>query len=236
MSDKTPKNENPHEGHRARVKTRYRTCGLDGFADHEVLEMLLFYCTPRGDTNPRAHKMLKQFGSLHNLFEADVEALMQRPNCSENVAILLNLVPALANRYCRSKTNQRLRLDNSRVAGEYAMGLFVGHSIERFYVLCIDSQLRLKNTVLVSEGTVDETAVYPREVARAAIQDKVSNVILAHNHPGGSLKPSRADAEVTRQISEGMAHLGIKVLDHIIVAGDTYYSFSARGQLVAGYL
>ena len=126
-------------------------------------------------------------------------------------------------------------MDSAHAAGEYAMGLFIGQSVERFYVFCLDSQLRLKNTALISEGTVDEAAVYPREVARVAIQDKVTKVILAHNHPGGSLRPSRADFEVTRQISDGLPYLGITVLDHIIVAGDTYYSFAARNQLVAGY-
>ncbi|MCL2404390.1 MAG: DNA repair protein RadC [Defluviitaleaceae bacterium] len=236
MADKTPKKENPHEGHRERMRARYRTGGLDGFADHEVLEMLLYYCTPRGDTNARAHAMLNKFGSLHNLFEADVEALIQRLGCTENVAVLLNLIPALSNRYFRSKISQKLKLDSERAAGEYAISLFVGHSVEHFYVFSLDTQLRLKNTALISEGTVDEAAVYPREVAQVAIQDKVANVILAHNHPGGSLKPSRADYEVTRQITEGLAYFGVKVLDHIIVAGDTYYSFAARGQLVTGYL
>jgi len=229
------KKNHPHEGHRERMRTRYRAGGLDNFADHEVLELLLYYCTPRGDTNPRAHKMLEKFGSLHNLFEADVEALMERLGCSENVAVLLNLIPALANRYSISKRSQKLRLLNDRIAAEYAMDLFVGHAVERFYVFCLDAQLRLKNTALISEGTVDEAAVYLREVAKAAFQDKVANIILAHNHPGGSLRPSRADYDVTRRVTEGLDYFGVKVRDHIIVAGDTYYSFAARGQTVKGY-
>ncbi|MCL2378239.1 MAG: DNA repair protein RadC [Defluviitaleaceae bacterium] len=236
MKDNKPKKENPHDKHRIRMRARYRTGGLDGFADHEVLEMLLYYTQPRGNTNPRAHEMLNQFGSLHNLFEADVEALMERLGCTENVAVLINMVPALANRYFRSKISQKLRLDSERAAGEYAMDLFLGHSVERFYVFCLDSQLRLKNTTLISEGTVNEAAVYPREVARAAFQDKVTNVILAHNHPGGSLRPSIADSDVTRMITAGLSFFDIKVLDHIIVAGDTYFSFAARKLHVAGYL
>jgi len=234
--DKRPKKDSPHEGHRERMRTRYRAGDLDGFADHEVLEMLLYYCYPRGDTNQRAHGMLKQFGSLHNLFEADVETLMERLKCSENVAVLLNLIPALANRYYRGKRSRKFKLDSEHAAGEYAMDLFIGQTVERFYVFCLDSRFRLKNIALISEGTVDETAVYPREVARVAIQDKVAHVILAHNHPGGSLRPSLADADITRRISEGLAYLGVKVVDHIIVAGDTYYSFAARGQSVSGYL
>jgi len=226
----------PHEGHRDRFRAKYLANGLDGFHDHEVLELLLYYCYPRGDTNERAHKMLNEFGSLPNLFEADVETLMERLNCTENVAVMLNLVPALANRYFRSKWSRKVVLNTVRSAGEYAIDLFVGHTMERFYVLSLDSQRRLNNTTLISKGTVDEAAVYPREVIKVAIQDKVTGVILAHNHPGGSMRPSRADMEVTRQIVDGLQFIGVEVLDHIIVAGDTYYSFAARGQLVAGYL
>ena len=231
-----PNKKHPHEGHRERMRTRYRNEGLDGFADHEVLELLLYYCYPRGDTNPRAHEMLGKFGSLHNLFEADIETLIERLNCSENIALLLNLMPGLANRYFRSKWNKKqVALESALVAGEYAIDLFVGHTVEMFYVLSLDNKRRLINTTVISKGTIDEAAIYPREVVRAAIQDNATCVILTHNHPGGTLKPSNADMDVTRQIIDGLSFINVDVLDHIIVAGDTYYSFAARGQFVAGY-
>jgi len=230
-----PMDKHPHGGHRDRFRARYISGGLEGFHDHEVLELLLYYCYPRGDTNPRAHMMLGEFGSLHNLFEADVETLMERLNCTENVAVLLNLIPALANRYFRSKWSRKVTLNSVKAAGDFAIDLFVGHTVERFYVLSLDSQGRLINTTLISKGTVDEAAVYPREVIRVAIQDKVTSVILTHNHPGGYLRPSQADLDVTRQIVEGLQYIGVNVLDHIVVAGDTYYSFAARGQFVKGY-
>jgi len=228
--------DHPHHGHRERVKEKYKKSGLEGFHDHEVLEMLLYYCYPRGDTNPIAHKMLKEFGSLHNLFEADIDTLKERLKCSENIAVLLNLIPALSGRYFRSKWNRKVQINTAKAAGEYAIDLFVGHTVESFYVLSLDSQRRLLNTSVISKGTVDESAVYPREVIKVAIQDKVTSVILTHNHPGGSMRPSRADMEVTRQIVEGLQFIGVSVLDHIVVAGDTYYSFAARGQFVSGYL
>ena len=231
-----PEPKHPHEGHRERMRARYRTAGLKGFHDHEVLELLLYYCYPRGDTNPRAHEMLAKFGSLHNLFEADVETLMERLNCSENIAVLLNLVPALAHRYFNSKWDKKhLILDKVCIAGEYAIGLFVGKTSEQFYVLSLDNKRRLINTVLISEGTIGETAIYTREIARAAIQDKATCIILTHNHPGGTLRPSNADIEVTRKVMEWLGFINVDVLDHIIVAGDTYYSFASRGQFVAGY-
>ena len=231
-----PPSDHPHGGHRERVRARYRKSGLDCFHDHEVLEMLLYYCYPRGDTNPRAHKMLAEFGSLHNLFDADVEALMDRLGCSENIAVLLNLMPAIANRYFRSKWDSKTIIHNAQAAGEYVINLFLGLSVEHFYVLSLDAQRRIINTSLISKGTVNEAAVYPREVAKVAIQDKAVSVILAHNHPGGSLRPSKADLDVTRQIVDGLGFIGLDVLDHLIVAGDTYYSFAARGQFVTGYV
>jgi len=160
---------------------------------------------------------------------------MERLSCTENVAVLLNLMPALANRYFRSKWSRKVNLNTAKAAGDYAIDLFVGFTEERFYVLSLDSQRRLSGATLISKGTVDEAAVYPREVMRVAIHDKVTSVILAHNHPGGSLRPSRADLETTRQIVEGLQFIGVTVIDHIIVAGDTYYSFAARKQFVAGY-
>jgi len=232
----TPDKPNHHHGgHRNRMRARYRREGLDHFAEHEVLELLLYYCYPQRNTNDIAHKMLKEFGSLHHLFEADVETLMARPGCTENIAVLLNLMPALANRYFQSKWNRKLTINDAKTAGAYAIDLFVGLTVERFYLISLNARNRLNGTILISEGTTDESAVYPREVAKAALQSQASAIILAHNHPGGTLKPSRGDLEVTRQLVNWLAVINIPVLDHIIVAGDTYYSMAERRQHVMGY-
>jgi DNA repair protein RadC len=217
------------------MRLRYRAQGLDGFAEHEVLELLLYYCYPRCDTNEIAHNMLKEFGSLHNLFEADVESLMSTLNCSENIAVFLNLLPAVANRYFRSKWGASVILDDEKIAGEYAIDLFVGQTVEKFYVLCLDKKFKLINAALISKGTLDESAVYPREVVGAALKNNATAIILAHNHPGGSIRPSRNDMETTRRIVEGTELIRLDVLDHIIVAGDAYYSFATRRQYVKGY-
>jgi len=239
---------NPHEKHRSRVRLRFSENGLDGFAHHEVLELLLYYCYPRQDTNEIAHRMLREFGSLSNLFEAEVDVLMARLGCSENIAVLLNLVPALTRRYFQDRWQGRVTIDDPRTAGEYCIGLFAGYVVERFYVISLDMQNRLIATTLISEGTVDEAAYYPREIAKAALHNHAGAIILTHNHPGGNLRPSQPDLEVTRRISDGLQFVGVPVLDHIIVAGDKYYSMAARANepvsgrvprrdklLVAGY-
>jgi len=231
------KKENPNAGHRSRMKARYLKNGIEDFHDHEVLEILLYYCYPQKNTNDIAHRMLKEFGSLHNLFEADVEILTKTLGCTENIAILLNLIPQLANRYFRSRWSNKVVLDSMEVAAEFAMNLFVGNTVECFYVLCLDAQQKLIQTSRVSKGTLDETAVYPREVVREVIKHNAASVIVTHNHPGGTIRPSPADNEATRIISEGLNFIGVTLIDHIIVAGDKYFSYAARnhGRFVKGY-
>jgi DNA repair protein RadC len=227
--------DNPHKKHRERMRKRYRSEGLDGFHDHEVLVLLLYYCYAQCDTNPHAHRMLKEFGSLHNLFETDVESLMKTLNCSENIAVLLNFIPALANRYFRSKWEHNVKIQDAKTAGNYAIDLFVGETVEKFYVLCLDKKCRLINTVLISEGTPDETSVYLRKIMEAALKNNATAVILVHNHPGGTFAPSRADITATREVINSLDTINITVPDHIIVAGDKYHSFAAKRQFVRGY-
>jgi DNA repair protein RadC len=227
--------ENPHANHRFRVRKRYREAGFGAFAEHEVLELLLYYCYPRCDTNTIAHKMINAFGSLHNLMDADINDVMERCGVSENTAVLVTMIPSLAGFYMRSKWSQKVPLDNERAAGAFACDLFVDSTAECFYVLSLDSKRRLNHVSMISEGSLTESAVYPREIVSEALRHKASFVVLAHNHPSGSVQPSQHDLDVTRKIVGGLDFIGIKVLDHFITAGEKYYSFAARRQHVAGY-
>ena len=218
-----------HEGHRQRVKTRYLTEGLDAFEDHQVLEMLLFFCIPMKDTNELAHKMLQEFGSLPGLFEADSNDICKHCGVSENTAILVSLIPSLARRYFKGKWGDKPVISSSSKAGEYAVTLFAGRTYEAFFAICLDSQNRVNYAALVHEGTINEAPVYPRLIVEAALRHQASSLILAHNHPGGSLQPSNADIEVTKKIITAIEAISIKVMDHIIVAGDNFYSFAEKG-------
>jgi len=218
-----------HQGHRQRVKKRYLNEGLDAFEDHQVLEMLLFYCIPMKDTNELSHKMIREFGSLAGLFEADPRDICRRCGVSENTAILISAIPSLARRYFKSKWGKKPVLNSSTIAGEYAISLFAGRTYEAFFVICLDSQNGVNNAVLVHEGTINEAPVYPRIIVETALRHQANSIILAHNHPGGSLQPSREDMEITRRISTALNAISIKVVDHIIVGGDKYMSFAERG-------
>lgn len=223
--------ENLHQGHRQRVRARYIKEGLDAFQDHQVLEMLLFYSIPRKDTNELAHKMLQEYGSLVNLFEAHPLDIVKRCGVNEITAVLLSLIPSLSRRYNQRKWGEKPDLSDSSRAGKYATSLFIGKTYECFYVICLDAQNRVNCADLVHEGTINETPVYPRIIVEKALLHKANSIILAHNHPGGSLRPSSADIEVTHKIKDALNHIKINVVDHIIVAGDRFFSFAENRML-----
>jgi len=221
-----------HKGHRERLRDRYiAENGLEGFSDHQILEMLLYYCYPQGDTNEKAHMMLNEFGGLSNLMESNVQDIMRRCNVTKRIAVLITLIPHLSKRYAMSKWSKRALIDSVQKAGEYAKTLFIGKVTEHFYVICLDSQRRLLYPSLVAEGSLNDIAIYPRKIVEEALKHQASYAILAHNHPSGALKPSQNDLDSTFVINRALAPLDITILDHIIVAGEEFYSFSENEQL-----
>lgn len=215
-----------HEGHRERVKNRYLKEGLDSFEDHQVLELLLFFSIPRCDTNETAHRLMKKYGSLSAVFEADVSDLMKTEGIGKNSAILLSLIPSLARKYFTDRWGSRPILNTSYKAGQYAVSLLAGKTYEAFYVICLDSANKVNFAALVHEGTINEAPVYPRIVVETALRHKANSVILAHNHPGGTLDASMADISITKKIIAALEPISVKVLDHIIVAGNNFRSFA----------
>ena len=186
---------NLHEGHREKVKQRFIEEGLNAFEDHQVLELLLFYTIPRKDTNEMAHRLLEKFGTLESLFDSKPEELVKKGKVTRNTAIFLSMVPELARRYMMLKQGRKPVLDSSSKAGQFITTLFIGKTYEAFYVCCLNSQNQLNYAALVHEGTINEAPVYPRLIVETALRHQASSIILAHNHPGGSLKPSNADIE-----------------------------------------
>ncbi|MGI6064958.1 MAG: RadC family protein [Bacillota bacterium] len=218
-----------HEGHRGRLKTRFLEEGLDGFEDHQVLELLLFFSIPRKDTNVIAHQLLKKFGSLTGVFDADPKDLAKTSGIGENSSILLSLIPSLTRRYALDRWGKRPVLDGTAKAGEYVLSLFAGRTYEAFYIICLDSQLGVIFPALLNEGTINQAPVYPRVIVETALRHKAHSVILAHNHPGGSTKPSQQDIEVTKRVKRALESIEISVLDHIIAAGTQYVSLAEKG-------
>ena len=220
-----------HEGHRLRMRERFLKEGLDSFEPHQILELLLFYAIPRRDINEISHNLIKKFGNIAKVFEADVEDLMKVEGVGFNAAVMISLVPSLSRVYNSSKWGEKPVLNSTSKAGKYAITLFTGRLYETFFLLCLDSQNKMNYSALIHEGTIDEAPIYPRLIVEAALRHKAHSVILAHNHPGGSLLPSKSDIDATNTIVNALSLVNIRVVDHLIVAGEGYSSFVEIGLL-----
>ena len=215
-----------HTGHRKRMKERFIREGIDYFEEHQILELLLFYGIPRKDTNEIAHGLINEFKDLAGVLDAKVEDLQKVEGVGESAATLLTLMAPLSRRYQSCKFKGKHQLNSSQKAGEFAMHLFTDLPYECFYLICLNNQNQVRHAVKTFEGTINEAAVYPRLVVETALKHRASSVILAHNHPGGSIKPSQGDIQVTKRIKEALDAIDIKVVDHIIVGDNRYYSFA----------
>ena len=225
-------NANPHSGHRQRLRKRLVREGIDHFEDHQVLELILFYAIPRGDTNRISHRLLREFGRLSAVFDARISDLVKVHGVGEQAATLLHAMPAIMRRYHSDRLQRDSPVLNSTEAvGRYLKPLMAGRTREVFYLLCLDSQLRLRYPARISQGTVKDAYVHPREVVEAALAHHSSAVILAHNHPSGRLSPSPADHRLTRLLVNALGLLDIDVLDHVIIADNQSYSFAEMGVL-----
>ena len=221
--------ENIHEGHRKRMKERFMKSGLDDFAPHNVLEFLMFYSIPRGDTNPIAHRLIDAFGSLSGVFDATPEELMKVSGVGESTAILISMIPQMARKYLEDKADAVNVVGGCGDIGAYLLPKFVGRTNEALMMVSIDNKNKVISCSVVAEGTVDSAKVSRRKVMEEAMKVKATRVILAHNHPRGVAVPSAEDVAMTREIGRLFAQVGIELVDHIIIADDDYVSMAASG-------
>lgn len=221
-----------HEGHRQRLRERFRREGLEHFAPHEVLELLLFYTRARGNVNPLAHRLLEVFGSLKGVLEAPVEQLMAVEGVGEETASLLAMTVPLFRRYEMCLCQETQKLKHFRDVESYCRALLTGLRKERFYIICINSQMKVLGQRIIAEGDLSEVLAYPRLVVETALNQNAYGVILCHNHPGGEAVPSIGDVDVTISLEALLAKLGVCLLDHVIVADGKTYSMAQHKDFV----
>ena len=209
-----------HEQHRDRVRERYLTDGFDSFATHEILESLLFFSIPRGDTNELAHRLLERFGSIRNIAEATVDELMTVDGIGEKTAFLLKLIPEAARRYAAEMMVEIPSYRTLSSVSEYLCRKFIGCGTECVYMMMLNNKLNLIDCCKVSEGSVNNSSVPIRTISERALFRKASIVVLAHNHPNGLAIPSDSDLEVTSRISHALDLIGVTLLEHLVVADD----------------
>lgn len=220
-----------HDGHRDNMRKRFLAAGLDAFADHEALELLLFYAIPRRDTNPIAHALINWYGSLSAVLDAPVEDLQRVAGIGENSAILLKLVPQLYHKACLADAAKETILNSAERAGAYLLHLFAGVSREILYQLCLDQKGKLLACKRLSEGSVSSAELNVRVMVENAILTHASGVILSHNHPSGIALPSQDDYNTTEQARIALNTVSVTLVDHIIVADGDFVSMADSGYL-----
>ena len=221
-----------HDGHREKMRRRFLSGGLEQFADHEALELLLYYAIPRRDTNPIAHALMDRYGSLSAVLAAPVEDLQKVEGIGENAAILLKLVPRLCGKARLADADrQELILNTASRAGAYLLERFYGQRSEVIYQLCLDRKGKLLACKKLGEGSIASAALDIRKLVENAILHSASSVVLAHNHPSGVASPSVEDYAATDRARAALETIGVALADHIIVADGDFVSLAESGYL-----
>lgn len=229
-------NEKDSQGHRERIKEKFLKNGIDGFAEYEILELLLTYCIPRKDTKPIAKELLNKFKSLDNVFKADFDKLSAIDGLGKNSIAFLKLIGDLPSIIYKDELKNKklvdketLKISNKDILLKYLRNKIGYGEIEKFYVLYLSSSNEVIEFEENSVGTLDRSSVYPREIYKKIINLNAKSIILAHNHPSDNITPSKCDIELTNEIAKGLKNFGALLIEHIIITKNSYFSFLEEG-------
>jgi DNA repair protein RadC len=220
-----------HEGHRERLRERAIANGLESLQPHELLELFLFNFIPRKDTNAIAHELIDSFGSISQVLDAKIEDLLTIANMTRRAALALHSLPVIVKMYENDKNKPLKVLSTREAAINYMISEAKYLTKEQLYILCLDTNYKLMNDIILKSDSIDSVNVSIIDVTKAAMRTGCKKIILAHNHPSGSLLPSDDDVELTYEIIDALSYMEVEVLDHLIIAGDKYFSFEERGML-----
>lgn len=218
MPDK-PKHR--HTGHRERMKAEFLVRGLEGWPDHRVLELLLFYTIPQGDVNDLAHELVERFGSLAGVLDASVEELKKVKGVGDHTAVFLRMLPAVLGRYQGARTRLSAIINSPEEAYAWLEPYFFGARNEMVYVLCLDGKRQVLGVRKVAEGSIEMAEVNTRRIAEEAIGLRAAQIYVAHNHVSNLAIPSQADWLTTDTLRGALRPIGIELIDHLVfVDGD----------------
>ncbi len=228
--------EKDNQGHRERIKEKFLKNGIDGFAEYEILELLLTYCIPRKDTKPIAKDLLNKFKTLDNVFKADFDKLSVIDGLGNNSIAFLKLIGDLPSIIYKDELKNKklvnkeiLKISNKDILLNYLRNKIGYEEKEKFYVIYLSSSNEVIEFEENSVGTLDRSSVYPREIYKKIINLNAKSIILAHNHPSDNITPSKSDIELTNEIAKGLKNFGALLIEHIIITKNSYFSFLEEG-------
>ncbi len=220
-----------YKGHRQRLRDRFEKNGSCAFSEHELLELLLTYSIHVKDVKPLAKKLLSRFGSLTEVLDAEISELKNTEGMGTVSAILIRLVKELNIEYHTEKLKNLEVLSTPTAVYEFIKNRLAGKRDELFMVIYLNTKNRVIDCEISSEGTVNQTTVYPRKIIRKALENNAAALILAHNHPSGEPEPSKNDISLTNSLKSICGTMNISLLDHIIVGKLGYFSFNRKFML-----
>ena len=218
--------KNIHKDHRQRVRSRYLAEGTGSMADHNIVELLLFYGVPYKDTNDMAHELVERFGDLNGVLDAPVEELMKVNGIGENAAALIHLTRDIAMKYNERRVEEKVTLGTEERFTEFLNLKYAGETREIVYMLFIDAHGKISRCVKVCEGSPESVSVDNRRIVEAAVRNDACDIVLAHNHPNGFAVPSTADIRATKDVIPLLKAIGVTLVDHVIVADGDCFSMA----------
>jgi len=221
--------EEIHKGHRRRLREKFLKSGLSGFHDYEIVELLLTLGAPRRDCKPQAKEALKRFKTLRGVLSASTEELQEIEGVGPHSAFGIRLAREIAQEFLKGKIMDQPFFKSSREIFDYLYHAMRDLKKELFKVIYLSSQNQIIEVADVFEGTVDGSAISPREIVAGALKASAAALIFVHNHPSGNPAPSTSDKDLTRELVYVGKIMQMKVVDHIIIGNDCYYSFADEG-------
>lgn len=222
--------QNKGAGHRQRLREKFLELGIDSFTDAEVLELLLALGTPRKDCKEPARAALAHFKSLPAVLEASPEELQNIKGIGPNNSFAVHFLHLVAQRYLKNRLTDKQYLHSSKEVADFLVHSMGGLKREVFTVILLDSAHGIIDTRTIAEGSLNSNTIYPRELIKLAFENHAAALVIAHNHPSGSLAPSQADRKLTRNLFLACSFVNINLLDHLIIGGSRKpYSFADHG-------
>jgi len=221
--------ENDRKAHRSRLKQKFLNAGIDAFHEYEVVEFLLTCVIPRRDVKSQAKALLKEFGSLKGIVDAEIDDLTRISGVGKESAIVIKFIKEITSLYLKQKAKEKRQIACTSELFDFCRTAMGGKKDEEFCVIYLDAQNQIIEFETVQKGIANQAVVYPRQVLENALRKKASALILAHNHPSGHVRPSDADIRLTRTIQDVARMLDILVHDHIIIGENRFFSFREEG-------
>jgi DNA repair protein RadC len=222
-------NENYSCGHRQRLKEKFLKGGLKAFLDYEIVELLLTLGMPRRDCKAQAKEAIKRFKTLREVLEADEEDLQKIKGIGPHNVFGIKLIQEVSRRFLKERMMSKPVCHSPKEVFDYLYHSLRDLRKEKFKVIFLDAKNQIIEERTLFEGTVDASAVYPREIMKSALGYDASSLIFVHNHPTGDPEPSSSDKQITKELVFAASMMQIRVLDHIIIGNNCYFSFADKG-------